>query len=113
MDSKGFEFHLISAEMHHCLFTQVKNMPEISSDPAYMDNFDKFAIKLISALETTFCPQSNARSSSVAREKPVVFQLCTSFGDEVAQHGSFFQLAVCARSFLEVSPAKIFSFKLQ
>ena len=49
--------------------TQVKNMLEISSDPAYLDNFDQFAIELISALETTFRRQSNARSYSVAREK--------------------------------------------
>ena len=49
---------------------QVKNMIEISSDPAYLDNFDQFAIELISALETTFRrSKSNVRSSSVAREK--------------------------------------------
>ena len=45
-------------------------MIEISSDPAYLDNFNQFAIELISALETTFHhSKSNVRFSSVAREK--------------------------------------------
>ena len=61
------------SERSHKALTQVKSMLEISSDPAFMDNFDQFAAELMSALETTFGRtskrQSSVRSSSVAREK--------------------------------------------
>lgn len=69
-------FHIFAglSERSWKALTQVKNVIEISSDPAYLDNFDQFAIELISVLETT-CTfghskcQSNVHSSSIAREK--------------------------------------------